>query len=102
MLYDDSTCHAGAQLSNQKSLEAAVATAAEFLNSKGKCAIVGGVKVRSCNAEDALLRFADATQYPVTGTLWSYPIFYPRPYSLKRNPTTEHATLQASAQTCND
>lgn len=44
-----------------------MATAAEFLNSKGKCALVAGVKVRSCNAEAALLKFADATQYPVTG-----------------------------------
>ena len=57
------------QESNKKSLEAAVETAAEFLNSKGKCAIVAGVKIRSCHAEDALLKFADATQYPVTGAL---------------------------------
>ena len=56
-----------AQLSNKKSLEAAVAAAAEFLNSKGKCALVAGVKVRSCGAEAALLKFADATDYPVTG-----------------------------------
>ena len=42
-------------------------TAAAFLNSKGKCALVAGVKVRSCGAEAALLQFADATQYPVTG-----------------------------------
>ncbi len=55
------------QESNKKSLEAAVDTAAEFLNSKGKCAIVAGVKVRSCHAEDALLNFANATDYPVTG-----------------------------------
>ena len=46
-----------------------MAAAAEFLNSKGKCALVAGVKVRSCNAEAALLKFADATHYPVTGAL---------------------------------
>ena len=60
-----------AQESNKKSLVAAVEAAAEFLNSKGKCALVAGVKVRSCNAEAALLKFADATQYPVTGALAS-------------------------------
>jgi len=73
-----------AQESNRKSLEAAVETAAEFLNSKGKCAIVAGVKVRSCHAEDALLKFADATDYPVTGELAS--------------PTTGQDELRASAQ----
>ena len=73
-----------AQESNRKSLEAAVETAAEFLNSKGKCAIVAGVKVRSCHAEDALVKLANATQYPVTGELAS--------------PTTEQAEPRASVQ----
>lgn len=60
-----------AQASNKRSLEAAVEAAAEFLNSKGKAALVAGFQLRPGHAQDAFLKLADASGYPVAGELSS-------------------------------
>ncbi|KAI5067248.1 hypothetical protein GOP47_0017776 [Adiantum capillus-veneris] len=54
------------RLSNCQSLEAAVETAADFLNKAVKPVLVGGPKLRVSKAEKTFLEVADAAGYPVS------------------------------------
>ncbi|XP_057815330.1 pyruvate decarboxylase 2 [Cryptomeria japonica] len=53
------------RLSNPRSLEAAVDTAAEFLNAAVKPVLVGGPKLRAAKAKDAFGELANASGYAV-------------------------------------
>lgn len=53
------------RLSNSQSLEAAVETAAEFLNRGVKPVLIGGPKLRVSKAEKAFVELADASGYAV-------------------------------------